>query len=182
MSKAQLVVTAVTVERRRLARSRAYWVARSWVYALLARYREEGEAAFEPRSRRPKTSPSAISDDAADLIIRLRKDLAGPGWSLPPRPSSRSRPTSRHYAAVAPSWGATWPPGISGVQLLFRVAHRISVHSSSRTGKGDPRPLQIRTWPALASRCPGQRAHTRARLVSRGASGGWRPRREHSAP
>jgi hypothetical protein len=52
-------------------------VARSWVCALLARYQAEGEAAFGPRSRRPRTSPTAISDHAADLIIRLRKDLAG---------------------------------------------------------------------------------------------------------
>jgi transposase len=41
--------------------ARSYGVARSWIYALLARYQTEGEAAFEPRSRRPKSSPSAIS-------------------------------------------------------------------------------------------------------------------------
>jgi hypothetical protein len=33
--------------------------------------------AFEPRSRRPKTSPSAISRETADLIVRLRQELAG---------------------------------------------------------------------------------------------------------
>jgi transposase len=57
MSKARLVIAAVTVEKRPVSEvARAYGVARSWVYALLARYREEGDAAFEPRSRRPKTS------------------------------------------------------------------------------------------------------------------------------
>jgi transposase InsO family protein len=86
MSKARLVITAVTVEKRPVSEvARAYRVARSWVYALLARYQDEGEAAFEPRSRRPKTSPSAISDDAADLIIRLRKDLAGQGLDAGPQ-------------------------------------------------------------------------------------------------
>src|SRR6202453_1735462 len=85
MSKARLVITAVTVEKRPVSEvARAYGVARSWVYALLARYQAEGEAAFEPRSRRPKTSPTAISDDAADLIIRLRKDLAGQGRDAGP--------------------------------------------------------------------------------------------------
>jgi transposase InsO family protein len=80
MSKAQLVITAVTIERRPVSEvARSYGVARSWVYALLARYRAEGEAAFEPRSRRPKTSPNAISDLAAGLIVRLRKELAGQG-------------------------------------------------------------------------------------------------------
>jgi transposase InsO family protein len=86
MSKARLVITAVTVEKRPVSEvARSYGVARSWVYALLARYQAEGEAAFEPRSRRPKTSPSAISDEAADLIIRLRKDLAGQGLDAGPQ-------------------------------------------------------------------------------------------------
>ena len=61
MSKARLVITAVIVEKRPVSEvARSYGVARSWIYALLARYQAEGEAAFEPRSRRPKSSPSAI--------------------------------------------------------------------------------------------------------------------------
>ena len=53
MSKARLVITAVIVEKRPVSEvARAYGVARSWVYTLLARYRAEGEAAFQPRSRR----------------------------------------------------------------------------------------------------------------------------------
>src|ERR1700678_3533485 len=86
MSKARLVITAVTIEKRPVSEvARTYGVARSWVYALLARYQAEGEAAFEPRSRRPKTSPTAISDDAADLIIRLRKELSGQGLDAGPQ-------------------------------------------------------------------------------------------------
>ena len=50
----------------------------------MARYEAEGEAAFEPRSRRPKTSPSAISPETVDLIVRLRKDLAGQGLDAGP--------------------------------------------------------------------------------------------------
>ena len=86
MSKARLVITAVTVEKRPVSEvAKSYGVARSWVYALLARYQAEGEAAFEPRSRRPKTSPTAISDDTADLIIRLRKELSGQGLDAGPQ-------------------------------------------------------------------------------------------------
>jgi transposase len=86
MSKARLVITAVIVEKRPVGEvARTYGVARSWVYALLARYRAEGEAAFEPRSRRPKTSPDAISDDTADLIVGLRKELAGQGLDAGPQ-------------------------------------------------------------------------------------------------
>jgi transposase InsO family protein len=64
--------------------ARTYGVARSWIYTLLARYRAEGEAALRPRSRRPKTSPNAISDDTVELIIRLRKELAGQGLDAGP--------------------------------------------------------------------------------------------------
>jgi len=85
MSKARLVITAVTVEKRPVSEvARAYGVARSWVYTLLARYRAEGEAAFEPRSRRPKSFPSAIADATVALIIELRKDLAGQGLDAGP--------------------------------------------------------------------------------------------------
>jgi transposase len=85
VSKARLVITAVVVEGRKPAEvAAAYGVARSWVYELLARYRAEGEAAFEPRSRRPHTSPTAIGDRTADLITELRKDLAGQGLDAGP--------------------------------------------------------------------------------------------------
>jgi transposase InsO family protein len=85
MSKARLVVTAVIVEKRPVAEvARDYGVARSWVYTLVGRYRAEGEAALEPRSRRPRTSPSAISARAAGLIVSLRKDLAGQGLDAGP--------------------------------------------------------------------------------------------------
>src|SRR6201996_2718520 len=85
MSKARLVITAVTVEKRPVSEvARSYGVARSWVYTLLRRYQAEGEAAFEPRARRPRSSPSAISPGTAELIVALRKDLAGQGLDAGP--------------------------------------------------------------------------------------------------
>jgi len=85
MSKARLVITAVVVEKRPVGEvARSYGVARSWIYVLLARYRAEGAAAFEPRSRRPKTSPKAISDQTIDLIVNVRKELAGQGLDAGP--------------------------------------------------------------------------------------------------
>jgi len=86
MSKARLVITAVTVEKRPVSEvARTYGVARSWIYALLERYRAEGEEAFEPRSRRPKTSPAAIGGQTVELIVRLRKELAGQGLDAGPQ-------------------------------------------------------------------------------------------------
>jgi hypothetical protein len=60
-------------------------VAGWWPCALLARYREEGEAAFEARSRRPRTSPRAIGDAVVSLITEIRKDLAGRGLDAWPQ-------------------------------------------------------------------------------------------------
>jgi transposase InsO family protein len=85
MSKARLVITAVITEKRPVSEvAHDYGVARSWICALLARYRAEGEAAFEPRSRRPGNSPNAISDATVELIVRLRKELAGQGLDAGP--------------------------------------------------------------------------------------------------
>jgi transposase InsO family protein len=85
MSKARLVITAVVREGRSQGEvARAYGVSQGWVSRLVSRYREEGEAAFEPRSRRPKTSPAAIPETAAELIVGLRKDLAGQGLDAGP--------------------------------------------------------------------------------------------------
>lgn len=75
-----MVITAVVVEGRRPAEvASSYGVSRSWVYELLARWRAEGDAAFEPRSRRPKTSPTAIAETAVALIVELRLRLVGQG-------------------------------------------------------------------------------------------------------
>lgn len=63
-------------------------VARSWFYALLARYQEKDDAAFEPGSRRPKTSPNSVSPDAVELISRLHKELAGRAWTSGRIPSA----------------------------------------------------------------------------------------------
>jgi hypothetical protein len=51
-------------------------VHRAWVYKLKARYEAEGEAALEPRSRRPKTSPNALDPAVVALILELRDKLS----------------------------------------------------------------------------------------------------------
>ncbi len=85
MSKARLVITAVVFEKRSVGEVVAeYGVSRSWVYELVARYRAEGEAAFDPRSKRPLRSPAKISDDVAELIMRIRDDLAEQGLDCGP--------------------------------------------------------------------------------------------------
>ena len=80
MSKARLVITAVVVEGRPVAQvATDYAVSPQWIYKLLARYRSEGEAAFELRSRRPRSQPTAIPASTVGLIIRLRWQLTRQG-------------------------------------------------------------------------------------------------------
>jgi transposase InsO family protein len=80
VSKVRLVITAVTVENRPVADvARDYGVARSCIYELLARHRDEGEAAYEPRSHRPRASPGATPAATVDLVLRIGKQLTEAG-------------------------------------------------------------------------------------------------------
>jgi transposase InsO family protein len=58
----------------------AHGVHRSWLYKRLARYRAEGEAGLEPRSRRPQRSPTRIAGDWEDEIVARRKQLRDAGF------------------------------------------------------------------------------------------------------
>lgn len=75
-----MIITAVVLEGRSQAEvARDYGVSKGWVSKLLARYREEGEAAFEQRSRRPHHSPNALDPSTVELIVRLRQALVAQG-------------------------------------------------------------------------------------------------------
>ena len=103
MSKSRLVITAVTVEKLPVSEvARSYGVSRSWIYELLARYRAEGEAAFEPRSRRPAASPGAVSADTVELITGLRKELSGQGLDAGPHTIAWHL-RERHQVPVSPA-------------------------------------------------------------------------------
>jgi len=80
MSMARVVITAVVLEGRSKSEvARDYGVSRRWVQTLVARYLIDGEAAYEPRSRRPHGNPSRIGADVEDAIVALRKQLTEAG-------------------------------------------------------------------------------------------------------
>lgn len=80
MSLAELVITSVKVEGRTKSEvARDYRVSRYWVHQLVRRFEAEGEAAFQPRSRRPHSNPRALGPEVEDRIIRLRKELSKQG-------------------------------------------------------------------------------------------------------
>ena len=85
MSRARLVITAVVLEGRSQAEvARSYGLSRSWVSRLVKRYAEEGEAAFEPRSKRPKTLINALEPEVIALICTIRRDLTSQGLDAGP--------------------------------------------------------------------------------------------------
>jgi transposase InsO family protein len=75
VSKRRLVITAVLAGQSQSEVARTYGVSQGWISRLMARYRDEGEAAFEPRSRAPKTSPGATAPETVELVLQLRKQL-----------------------------------------------------------------------------------------------------------
>ena len=80
MSKARLLIEALRVPGATVADVAArYGVHRSWVYRLWDRYRVEGDAAFEPRSRRPKTSPRQTPPATVAAIVAEHDRLKGEG-------------------------------------------------------------------------------------------------------
>jgi transposase InsO family protein len=85
MSKSRLVITAVVMEGRSQAEvARSYGISKGWVSKLVARYQADGDAAFEPRSRRPKTNPRATPAATVMLMLALRRRLSAAGLDAGP--------------------------------------------------------------------------------------------------
>ncbi len=106
MDMGRYLVEAHLREGRSVAElAEAHGIHRSWIYKLLARYREHGEAGLAPRSRRPRSSPTQVGTEFEDEIVLLRKQLGEAGldagavtiqWHL-----------ARHHEAV-PSVSSIW--------------------------------------------------------------------------
>src|SRR5690348_12974913 len=79
MSKRRLVITAVLAGQSQSEVARTYGVSQGWVSRLMARYRAEGDAAFEPLSRAPRSRPGATAAESVELVLRLRKQLEDAG-------------------------------------------------------------------------------------------------------
>ena len=80
MELGRYLVEAHLREGRSVAElAEAHGIHRSWIYKLVARYRAEGEAGLAPRSRRPRSSPTATPTELEDEIVLLRKQLAEEG-------------------------------------------------------------------------------------------------------
>jgi transposase InsO family protein len=80
VAKARYLVEAHLIEGRSVAElAAAHGVHRSWIYKLLARYREGGYEALEPRSRAPRSSPNRTPAEVVRAIVSLREQLLWQG-------------------------------------------------------------------------------------------------------
>lgn len=85
-------------------------ISRKTFYALRARARNDGQAAvLEPRSRRPKTSPTRIPEDVKDQAVAVRTALEASGWDC--------GPISVHDKMLAMG---LQPPSVASLARIFR--------------------------------------------------------------
>jgi transposase InsO family protein len=76
MDLAGYVINAVLVEGRSVKEvCEAHDISRSWLYELIARYRELGDDGLQPQSKRPHSSPTRVAAAIEDDIVALRKEL-----------------------------------------------------------------------------------------------------------
>ena len=78
------MITAVLSGSSQSEVARTYGVSQGWISRLMTRYGEDGEAAFEPRSRRPNSSPAATPPGTVEMVVRLRKELSEQGLDAGP--------------------------------------------------------------------------------------------------
>lgn len=80
MDLAGYVINAVLIEGRSVAEvCEAHDISRSWLYELIARYRELGDVGLRPVSKRPRSSPTRVSPAVEEQIVALRKELTDLG-------------------------------------------------------------------------------------------------------
>src|SRR5215472_7889919 len=80
MDLAGYVINAVLVEGQSVKEvCEAHDISRSWLYELIARYRQLGDEGLTAQSKRPRSSPSRVSAAIEEEIVALRKELSGLG-------------------------------------------------------------------------------------------------------
>ena len=85
MSKARVAVLKVITKQRSVTAAAAeYGYSRRHLHRLLARYREGGLEAVEPRTRRPLSNPATTPDNVRDRILALRLQLTSQGLDAGP--------------------------------------------------------------------------------------------------
>jgi transposase InsO family protein len=174
MSKRRLVIAAVESGQSQSQVAETYGVSQGWISKLMARYRLEGEAAFEPLSRAPSSSPNATPVETVELVLRLRKQLheagldAGAdtiGWHLTHHhattvsratinriltragavtPEPKKRPKSSYIRFEAEQPNETWQSDFTHYRLQDGTGHATHRGGIRRLEQGTD--VEILTW------------------------------------
>ncbi len=92
---ARYVVDAVVLEGRSAREvAKAHGISKSWIYELIARYRDGGYQALEPRSKRPRSCKHSTPRETINAIVALRTQLHAEGHSNPRLPTPRANLTT----------------------------------------------------------------------------------------
>ena len=140
----------------------------------MARYQLEGEAAFEPLSRAPSTSPNATPVEPVELVLRLRKQLTNAGldagadtigWHLTHHhattvsratinriltragavtPEPKKRPKTSYLRFEAEQPNQTWQSDFTHYRLQDGTRHVTHRGGIRRVGEGTD--VEILTW------------------------------------
>ena len=79
VSSRRLVIESVLSGMSQAEVARRYGVTQGWISKLMARYRAEGDAAFEPRSTAPKQVANATDSKTVAIVVQIRDDLTRRG-------------------------------------------------------------------------------------------------------
>ncbi|WP_226534308.1 helix-turn-helix domain-containing protein, partial [Microbacterium paraoxydans] len=80
MAKYEILIKAVTVQHLSYGEvASRFGVSKALVHKLHHRWLLEGDAAFEPRSRRPHSSPTRTSAQIRERVLALRDELTALG-------------------------------------------------------------------------------------------------------
>ena len=111
MGLERFVVDAVNLEKRSPREiAQLHGISKSWIYVLLARFREGGYDALTPRSRRPRSCSHQTSDEIQAAIVSLRRELATTGHDA-------GAATIAHYLGLR-------VPEVPSVATIWRVLSR----------------------------------------------------------
>ncbi len=122
MSRARVAVLKVVVQKESVAEAAAdCGLSRRQLHRLLARYREGGLEALEPRSRRPKSNPASTTPQVTARIIELRQQLTAEGTDAGP---------------VTIAWHlqreGTTPPSTSTIRRILHAAGLVTPQPKKR--------------------------------------------------
>ena len=80
MGMERYVVDAVLLEGRSArAVASAHGISKSWIYELIARYKQGGYTALEPHSKRPRSCSHQTPEEVVQAIVGLRRQLHDEG-------------------------------------------------------------------------------------------------------